>query len=246
MTGGALALTLAASIANAAPYREEHVTGGVLDLIWINGFDTSNNMAASTLVPSDPAYANPSGDHTVAVATSASTDSGGIIVTTIDAQGVNDYQWEGWIFTGDGNTRRGLLFRASPASNAKTFYMFVLESGMLRLRLRRLEAPAQVSTILGEWLTTSLPGGLPLLNTWHHMKVVATGPYTQVFWDGLDLTGGTPIVDPAPLLTGNVGCYNFRFDLGNVPVLFDDLLLSNLNPTPTTKSTWGAIKKLYH
>lgn len=240
-----LALALTASGAGASPYREEHVTGGALDLTWISGYDTPNNMMPVTLAPADPAYANPSGDHTVASATNAATINGGIIVTTIDAQGVNDCQWEGWIFTGDGNTRRGLIFRTSPAANVKTFYMFVLESGMLRVRFRKLVAPSQISSILGEWFTTALPGGLPAVNSWHYMKVIATGNVFQFFWDGTDVNGG-PVVDAsAPLMTGDVGCYNFSAASGEVPVYFDDLQLTNLTPVPTLGTTWGALKKLY-
>lgn len=239
------ALTISTTV-NAAPYREEHVTGGALDLTWVNGYDTPNNLLPLTLAPADPAYANPSGDHTVGVATNAPTIQGGLIVTTIDAQGVNDYQWEGWIFTGGGNTRRGLIFRATPAANVKTFYMFVLEAGMLRLRLRKLVAPAQVSTILNEWFTTSLPGGLPAVNSWHHMKVIAIANTFQLYWDGVDVNGGAPIVDAAdPLISGNVGCYNFSATSGEVPVYFDDLLLTNLGPVPVRHGSWGAIKNLY-
>ncbi|MEO5618873.1 MAG: hypothetical protein ABIS67_13985 [Candidatus Eisenbacteria bacterium] len=240
-----MAMTIGTSAA-AAPYREEHVTGGALDLVWVNGYDTPNNMLPLTLGSGDPAYANPSGDHTVGVATNAPTLSGGLVVTTIDAQGTNDYQWEGWMFTGDGNTRRGLIFRASPAANVKTFYMFVLEAGMLRLRFRKLVAPSQVSSIQNEWFTTALPGGIPAVNSWHHMKVVATGNVFQFLWDGQDVNGGTPIVDAtSPLTFGNVGCYNFSSTSGEVPVYFDDLLLTNLSPVPTRTTSWGAIKQLY-
>ncbi len=236
---GAVTLSLAA---DAAPYREEHVMGGVLDLVWINGFDTSNNMQPLTLDPSHPAYGNPSGDHTVGCATNAIPDSGGIIVTTIDALAKNDYVWEGWMFTGDGNTRRGLVVRAGPAENVKNFYMLVLESGMLRLRFRKLIG--FTPTILREWFTTSLPGGLPALNSWHHLKVEAVGDLFRCWWDDTELTAGDVIMD-GDLPAGNVGCYNFRFDLGQIPVYFDDLLLSEYGATPTERTTWGALKSLY-
>ena len=95
--------------------KEEHVTGGVLDLSWENGFGVSNNLVPLTLAPDHPAYVNPSGDHTVGVATnSMAPDSGGVVLTCTDTQGATDYSWEGWIFTGDGNTRRGLVVRADP------------------------------------------------------------------------------------------------------------------------------------
>ena len=66
----------------------EHVTGGDLDLPWLNGFGVSNNMQGATLDPGHPAYDNPSGDHTVAVATNSMPDSGGIILTCTDPHDV--------------------------------------------------------------------------------------------------------------------------------------------------------------
>lgn len=237
----AVTMSIAAA-AVAAPLKEEHVTGGVLDLAWTNGANVSNNMQPLTLDASHPAYANPSGDHTVAVATnSAAPDSGGIIATTISTDGVNDYSWEGWIFTGDGNTRRGLLVRTSPAQNATSFYMLVIESGLFQVRFRKLVG--QTPTTLGSWFANTFPGGVPTVNTWHHMRVEAVGSTFRCWWDGFELTT-SPIVD-TQLATGGVGCYNFRFDLGQVPVYFDDLLLNDLSPTATASKTWGAIKKMY-
>jgi len=69
----------------------------------------------------------------------------------------------------------------------------------------------------------------------------------QCFWDDFELTGGIPIIDmSAPVLTtGWVGAYNFRFDLGDIPVYFDDLILNEAGPTPTHKASWGALKALY-
>jgi len=42
-----------------------------------------------------------------------------------------------------------------------------------------------------------------------------------------------------------VGVYNFRFDLGNIPFCVDDLLLDDLGATPTSRTTWGALKSRY-
>src|SRR4029079_1097512 len=55
-----LGIALATS-AHASEILAEHVTGGTLDLPWVGGFQTSNNvMYGKTLEASDPAYANPS------------------------------------------------------------------------------------------------------------------------------------------------------------------------------------------
>ena len=250
----AIGLTLVAMLAATAgaAVREEHVTGGVLDLVWKpgllmpNGDPLPNVMHAAILDPTDPAYANPSGDHTVGVATNSfAPDSGGVILTCTDPAGLSDYSWEGWMFTGAGNTRRGLVVRADPTNAFQSCYQFVIQAGLFQLNFRKLVN--QTPTTLGTWFANTLPGGVPQPNTWHKMKIVAMGNGFQCFWDGFELTGGTPIIDlSAPSLpTGWVGAYNFRFDLGDVPVYFDDLLLDSAGPTAARATSWGRLKTLY-
>jgi hypothetical protein len=249
----ALSIVLSAILVTAAGagVREEHVTGGVLDLVWQPGLLLPNNdplpnkMAAAILDPSDPAYANPSGDHTVAVATNSfAPDSGGVILTCTDPAGFADYSWEGWMFTGAGNTRRGLVVRADPSNSFQSCYQFVIQSGLFQLNFRKLVNAAP--TTLATWFATALPAGSVPPNTWHKMKVIAVGNGFRCFFDDFELTGGVPIVDMSgpSLPAGWVGAYNFRFDLGDIPVYFDDLVLDGL-ATPTRPSSWGAIKALY-
>jgi hypothetical protein len=247
----ALAVTLVPAIASAAAVLQEHVTGGSLDLGWLNGFGVSNNLQPLTLSPADPAYANPSGDHTVGLALTSSTpDSGGIILTCTNPGALSDYSWEGWVFTGDGNSRRGLVVRADaatladadPANDFSTCYQFVFQSGLLQFNFRRLVNSAP--TTLGTWFSNAFPGGSPAVNTWHKMKVTAIGNTFRCYWDGFELTNGSPILDSS-IPTGWVGVYNFRFDLGNIPFYVDDLILDDLGATPTARTTWGALKSRY-
>jgi len=231
----AKALVLAAVFAAAgsasvsAALLEEHVTGGSLDLTWVPGFDTPNNMYGKTLLPGDPAYANPSGDHTVAVAQNAHPDSGGIIATLANPDPASsDYTWEAWIFTGGGETRRGLVVRATPDNDFASMYQFVIQAGLFRLSFRKLVDSAP--TTLADWFATALPAGSIPQNTWHKMKIIAVGNQFRCFFDDFELTA-SPIVD-GTIPSGWVGCYNFRFDLGNVPVYFDDLVLSCPNEVP--------------
>jgi hypothetical protein len=242
-----LAVTLSAltSPARATVIREEHVTGGNLDLVWVPGFVTNRVLIPGTLLPSDPAYANPSGDHTVGVLVNATPDSGGIALTTTDPGGQADYVWEADFFTGDGSTRRGLALRADPSNNFQNTYLFVLFAGMSQIAFRKLVG--QVPTTLGSWFTFQLASGVPAQNTWHHMKVIAVANSFRCFWDGVELTDpNNPIVDPNnPYLTGWVGAYNFNFSLGGVPVLFDNFVLSNEQTVPARSATWGRIKALY-
>ena len=65
-----------------------------------------------------------------------------------DPAGLDDYEWEAWIFTGDGNSRRGLVVRANPANGFESNYQFVIQSGMLQLNLRKLVSGVP-TTILG-------------------------------------------------------------------------------------------------
>ena len=253
---GALTLCLAflVSLAPAGPAAagvlEEHVTGGNLDLGWLNGFGVSNNLQPLTLPPGHPALPNPSGDGTVGLAmTSTTPDSGGIILTCVNPGALNDYSWEAWVFTGDGNSRRGLVVRADgatladadPSNDFSTCYQFVMQSGLLQFNFRKLVNSAP--TTLGTWFSSTFPGGSPQVNTWHHMKVTAVGNTFRCYWDGFELTG-TPIEDAA-IPTGWVGVYNFRFDLGNIPFYVDDLILGSLDATPAARTTWGEIKSRY-
>lgn len=232
---------LGTASATAAPLLQERVTGGVLDLPWLNGFGVSANMQAATLAPDHPAYANPSGDHTVAVATTMPADSGGIVLSATEPAGLSAYEWEAWIFTGGGNSRRGLVVRANPANGFASNYQLVIQSGLLQMNFRKMLNGSP--TTLGTWFTNTLPGGIPAANTWHHMKVMAQGSQFRCFWDGTELTA-TPIVD-SDLATGWVGVYNFRFDIGSIPFYTDDLLLSPLGATPTASRSWGQVKALY-
>jgi hypothetical protein len=236
-----LFLALAHTVASAAPVRQEHVTNGSLDLVWAPGFGISNNMKPLTLTPDSAAYANPSGDHTVACATNSAPDSGGIILTCTEPAGLSDYIWEGYMFTGAGNTRRGLVVRADPNNGFASCYQFVIQSGLFQLNFRKLINGNP--TTLATWFADILPGGPPTTNSWHHMKVAAVGSSFRCYWDGFELNS-TPIVD-TDLATGWVGCYNFRFDLGNVPVYFDDLILDGDISTPAVRYTWGELKARY-
>lgn len=229
-----------ATLAAADVVRQERVPGGALELVWLPGFNTPRDLQPLIMDASNPAYANPSGDHTVGVATNAVPDSGGIVLTCTDPAGLADYTWEGWFFTGDGNTRRGLVLRADPNNSFTSCYQFVIQSGLFQINFRKLVD--QTPTTLGTWFANTLPGGVPAVNTWHHMKVIALGSSFRCFFDGFELTT-TPIVDSG-LATGWVGVYNFRFDLGEVPVYFDDLTLSG-TPVPVRAKTWGEIKALY-
>jgi len=126
-----------------------------------------------------------------------------------------------------------------PASGFTSCYQFVLQPGMLNLTFRLLSGMG--ASTLQEWFTTSTASGFPATNSWHHMAVEAEGSSFRVWWDGEELTAGSPIVD-ATNPTGYVGVYNFRFDLGGVTVLFDDLVLSSLGTVATYNRSWGAVK----
>ena len=246
-----IAVTARPASATWVPVLAEHVTGGDLDQVWVPGFNTPvRNLQALTLDPSNPAYANPSGDHTVGLAVNTIPDSGGIILTVTDPGAFNtDYEWEGWMFTGAGNTRRGLMVRADPTSSFQTGYQLVIQSGLLQINFRKLNGQNPATT-LGTWFSTSVPefaGGTIPQNRWVKLKIVAIGNTFSCFINGYDLTQGTPIVDTNnPILSGWVGCYNFRFDLGLQSVYFDDLVLNAyVPPTPTVQKSWGGVKARY-
>jgi hypothetical protein len=235
--------------------KEEHVTGGVLDQGWENGFGVSNNLTPLTLTPSDPAYTNPSGDHTVGVATnSQAPDSGGVVLTCIDPGGATDYTWEAWVFTGARDSRRGIVVRADPTvkpfaglpSRFISSYQFVIQSGGFNIAFRKVVDGAP-TTLSNNWNAGLLPAGSLPANSWHKMKIVATSDTFSCFIDDFDLTAATggPIVDPTATLTGGwVGVYNFSAFTGGIPVYFDDMVLSGPPyPVAAHPATWGAVKQ---
>jgi len=241
LAGVSVARATTSPLHSNAGTDEEHVTGGALDLVWDPGFGLSNDAQPLTLTPSDPAYANPSGDHTVLVATNSVPDSGGIILSATDSHGQSDYQWEAWMFTGDGNTRRGIVVRADPSNMFQSCYQFVIQSGLFQINFRKLINGAP--TTLGTWFATALPAGSLPVNTWHKLKVIALGNSFRCFVDDFELTT-SPIVDN-DIAAGWAGVYNFRFDLGGVPVYYDDLVLSPTNIVAARTTTWGAVQSLY-
>jgi hypothetical protein len=242
-----LSATLATSASAAGhPYvfLQERVPGGVLENTnWQDGFALGRTFQPLTMSPSDPAYANPSGDHTVAVLTNNDVNLGGLAVA---ARGFPcpDYFWSGSFFTGAGNTRRGLIVRADSSNGYQSFYQLVVNAGLFQLRFRKFVNGAPLPD-LASWFLNTLPGGVPQLNTWHSMMISAQGNQFRCWFDDVEMTTA-PIVDNAsPLLTGGVGAYNFSASVGEVPVYFDDLKLTIEGAVPARTTTWGAIKKLY-
>lgn len=237
-------LAVLAPVAGAVVVKQERVPGGALEQTWLPGFGVGRIFTPLVLPAGDPAMPNPSGDNTVAVLQNNDINLGGIAACATDPNGYADYTWEGWFFTGAGDTRRGLILRADPTNGFQTFYQFVINPGLFQLRFRKFVGGGPLPD-LASWFTNTLPGGVPTANSWHHMKVMANANSFRCFFDGTELTAA-PIVDTsAPILGGWVGAYNFSASIGEVPVYFDDLTLSIEGATPSRTTTWGAIKKLY-
>jgi len=70
------------------------------------------------------------------------------------------------------------------------------------------------------------------------------GNTLRVFWNDEELT--TTPIENAELPTGYVGVYNFRFDLGGVSVLYDDLVLTAIDVVDTEERSFGDLKSLYN
>ena len=85
------------------------------------GFDLPAALAGSAGSP--PRTRTPRGDHTVGFVTNTIPESGGIALTaTYPGVYQTDYTWEGWILTGNGNTRRGFVVRATPDNGFEAGY----------------------------------------------------------------------------------------------------------------------------
>ena len=250
LSSAILVLSLHAAVAAAAtcsPIKQERVPGGVLEQTWLPGFGVGRSFTPLVLPTGDPAIPNPSGDNTVAVLQNNDISLGGIAACATDPNGTADYCWESDFFTGAGNTRRGLILRADPTNGFQTFYQFVINAGLFLIRFRKFVNGSPLPADLASWQATVLTGGIPTVNSWHHLKVVAVGNSFDCYFDGQKLTTSGPIVDAAdPILTGWVGAYNFSASVGEVPVYFDSLKLSAPGcPTEVRTATWGSLKQLY-
>lgn len=243
-------MLLSAALATSAsaaghPYVffQERVPGGVLENTWQDGFGLGRTFQPLTMSPSDPAYANPSGDHTVAVLTNNDVNLGGLAEA---ARGFPcpDYFWSGWFFTGDGNTRRGLVVRADSTNGYQSFYQLVVNAGLFQLRFRKFVDGAPLPD-LASWFLNTLPGGVPQVNTWHSMMISAQGNQFRCWFDDVEMTTAAIVDNDSPLLTGGVGAYNFSASVGEVPVYFDDLLLEGDRPTPVRNASWGEVKRRF-
>jgi hypothetical protein len=238
-----LAGSAAASGGHLFTFLQERVPDGTLENVWSPGFGVGRTFVGATLPSTDPAFTNPSGDHTVAVLTNNDINLGGIAACAAESK-CPDYYWSGWFFTGGGNTRRGLIVRADPTNQFQTFYQLVVNAGLFQLRFRKFVNGAPLPD-LASWFLNTLPGGLPQVNTWHQMEISAQGNQFRCWFDGVEMTTA-PIVDnDSPILTGWVGAYNFSASVGEVPVYFDDLLLEGDKPTPVRRTTWGELKQRF-
>src|SRR5438874_454088 len=199
--------------------KQERVPGGALEQTWDPGFGVGRSFTPLTLAAGDPAIPSPTGDNTVAVLQNVATDLGGIAACFTDPLGNQDYCWEGDFFTGAGNTRRGIILRATDI-NAGTFYQFVINAGLFVIRFRKFVGGAPVVPDLASWNAIPALPAVPAQNTWHHMKVIAQANAFRCFFDDTELTAASgPIIDATnPILTGSVGAYNFSATVGEVPV----------------------------
>ena len=237
-------LAVLAPTAGAAVVKQERVPGGALEQTWLPGFGVGRVFTPLALPGGDPAIPTPTGDNTVAVLQNVATSLGGIAACATDPSGFADYTWEGDFFTGAGNTRVGLILRADPTNGFQTFYQFVINPGLFQIRFRKFVGGGPLPD-LASWFASILPAGVPTVNSWHHMKVMAQANSFRCFFDGTELTT-SPIVDTsAPILGGWVGAYNFSASVGEVPVYFDNLTLSIEGAVPTHPTSWTAVKKLY-
>ena len=156
----ALLATLAPAAGAVVIVKQEHVPGGVLAQTYLPGFGVGRIFTPRTLPAGDFAIPNPSGDNTVAVLQNNDISLGGIAVAATDPGPSADYTWEGWFFTGAGNTRRGLVLRADPTNGFQTFYQFVINPGLFQIRFRKFIAGAPLPD-LASWFATVLPSKRP-------------------------------------------------------------------------------------
>ena len=118
----------------------------------------------------------------------------------------------------------------------------MIQSGLFQINFRKLID--QTPTTLGTWFANTLParraGGEHLAPHEGDGQRLERSAASSTASSSPPRRSWTPNSRAA-----GSGVYNFRFDLGDVPVYFDDLTLSGQDPTPTHPVTWGQVKALY-
>lgn len=220
---GLLMLLTPAWIRAQTTLYSETFANGTLQNPWYAGFSgASNNMEAE-------AYpGNPSGDGWVGrlgndISRSASSALSGDPTWS-------DFYFEAMVFLRpDSAFYYGIEFRVD-SSNVSRGYNFVAQLnpafGPTRLRFRTRDGVTP--TVIRNWNSNEVPGGLPTQPGWHKMAVEAVGNQFRLFFNDSELPGG-PFIDDT-YANGFIGTYLFGTDtLATYYLHIDDITVTSVS-----------------
>ncbi len=222
----ALALMLAPAALATELSRETGGNGVVTDLPW-----TTTSFLTQTL--SAQARNAPSGDGR-ALRLAIDLSVGGVSTTLVDDP-LNE--------TADGRfaadihvlpatapfgppARRGIVFRANPATMFGDAYQFVFDfDGTLVFRA----FVGGAGMTLRRWDATEMPGGLAQPFSWHRLEAIALGDSFRLLYDGRELPS-SPVLDSTLMSSGRSGFYTFHFSADSAAEIgiFDDFVAEDL------------------
>jgi hypothetical protein len=204
---------------------EEHFTGGVAQLQWDPWVDPSVMTAVS-----DPT--TPGGDSWIGC---VSNSGAPIACMYAGDYNLTDYQVEAWIFTTVAaamGAYNGLCVRIDTATAVNSLYQLVSDfDSDGRLRLRHIAGAT--ATVIRDWTSAEIPGGVPASSSWHKFKLKVVADSIWAYYDDTMLPD-CPFIDDR-VTKGYFGIYFFNVMVAD-STRCDDIIAS----IPTGISEYGS------
>lgn len=184
---------------------EEYFTGGATQLDWHPWYYDSLGIGDSMLVLSDTS--TPGGDDWAGRISNEYMGMAGL--TYAGVSNLDDYSVEAWVYTivtGAMGPYNGIAMRMNTSTTS--FYSLVSDfDGDARLRLRYFSGATP--TVIRDWSSGEIPGGVPSTSSWHKMKLMMVADSIWAYYDDVMLPG-CPYTDNQ-IAQGYFGVYVFNF-----------------------------------
>ncbi len=193
---------------------EEHFTDGNMQLDWHPWVQDGDSM----LVDSDPT--TPGGDGWIG---KLLNEFAPVAATYSGASDLADYSIESWIYTivvsGMG-PYNGIVIRLDTTANALYSLISDFDSDA-RLRLRLIEGATP--TVIRDWASGEIPGGLPATSSWHKFKLTMIADSIWAYYDDV-LLPDCPFTNNT-VAQGFFGTYVFNM-LDTASTKCDDIVVT--------------------
>jgi hypothetical protein len=235
-----LILMLALSTSSFAQLFSDDFESGTASPDWGVYRAGEENVTAVTMATAPEPLAN--GGNYIGLVQDIDASYSGASIILAGATSLQNYSIEGdvYCYTNDpgGSAYTGLAVYSDSALG--TYIKLAADFDPIpeprfRLYNNRLDMTTFEYTFYHEFIADSVPGGIPTVDGWHHMKVeVRTiNDTTTAFWcyfDGQMLLG-CPIYDTGvdQMDSGQFGLYSFQMDgVDGIPGYFDNIVVNDL------------------